>query len=497
MSPLATSEKIYIRADGNAKIGYGHLMRSLAFATHAKSLTDVVLFIRHPDEFAINACESYKIQCVDISDVPLEKEALFLAETIPSKSVLFIDGYQFDEAYLRQISSNGAYLMCMDDHHDRYFPSGCIINIAELKDPSKVKRNIGTKLVYGLSYALIRPEFEPFHQSRNSTVFICFGGGNETEDIIKKTINAIIESACTIETIQVVVNKQLQADLQLWREEHYPQKEVEVLSQLGPVEMNQLMNNACLGISSSSTVALECRASGLPLIAGYFVDNQMGMYDSLLSTNEITGAGNLKTISEKELAQLIQTKLTTLAEHQENSVLQPKNIRSNYQRLIQACSIERDFTLRKAEEKDVMLYLNWANEPEVRRNAINSQPIVEENHRKWFSSRLASKSTILLVGMWQQEEVGQVRFDEHDGAWEIDYSVSPAFQRKGFGELLIRKGMEYLKQTTPQAECVIGMVKPENSSSIRVFQKLHFIEAEALVKRDGVELHSFSFPLGA
>jgi hypothetical protein len=42
---------------------------------------------------------------------------------------------------------NGTYLIYMDDHHDRFFPSGCVINVAELEHPDRIKRGIGSKLV--------------------------------------------------------------------------------------------------------------------------------------------------------------------------------------------------------------------------------------------------------------------------------------------------------------------------------------------------------------
>jgi hypothetical protein len=54
------------------------------------------------------------LKCVDISDVALENEADYIAELIPSRSILFVDGYQFDENYLRGVSSKGAFLICME-----------------------------------------------------------------------------------------------------------------------------------------------------------------------------------------------------------------------------------------------------------------------------------------------------------------------------------------------------------------------------------------------
>jgi RimJ/RimL family protein N-acetyltransferase len=145
---------------------------------------------------------------------------------------------------------------------------------------------------------------------------------------------------------------------------------------------------------------------------------------------------------------------------------------------------------------DMITYLNWANDPDVRNNAINSNPIPEENHRRWFESRLESETTLMFVGMWQNNEVGQIRFDMIEGCWEISYSVVKVHQNKGFGELLIRRGMETLKQLKPEPITITGVVKPDNISSLKVFRKLYFDETSELVERNEVQLVFFSYRLG-
>ena len=497
MNTFANRVIVFIRADGNAQIGYGHLMRAMAFATHATALTDVVLIIRNPDVYAFEACDKYSLEYIDVSDVAMENEADYIAELIRSRSILFIDGYQFDENYLRRVGSKGAYLICMDDHHDRFFPSGCIINIAELEDPEKIKRSVGTKLVYGLNYALIRPEFVPLEIPRKSAAFICFGGGAETESLIKKSVAALINSGCVFETIQIVVNTQLKTDLNQWLHIHFPSQKTELFSQIGPEEMNQLMNASQLGICSTSTVALECRTSGLPIIAGFYVENQKGFYRSLIKNEEIIGAGDLHLITETELSKLIQQLVVSeKTAKKELGALSPTQISYHYKRLLESCFTELDFHLRKANEMDMITYLNWANDPDVRNNAINSNPIPEENHRPWFESRLRSETTRMFVGMWQNNEVGQIRFDLIEGCWEISYSVVKDHQNKGFGELLIRKGMATLKEIHPEPITITGVVKPDNISSLRVFRKLYFDEGSTLFERNGIQLVFFSYRLG-
>jgi len=69
--------EIFIRADGDASSGFGHLMRAISFAVHAASLTKVKLLTRNPDELAHKSCGSYGIYMQDISSISDREEAEF------------------------------------------------------------------------------------------------------------------------------------------------------------------------------------------------------------------------------------------------------------------------------------------------------------------------------------------------------------------------------------------------------------------------------------
>jgi RimJ/RimL family protein N-acetyltransferase len=234
---------------------------------------------------------------------------------------------------------------------------------------------------------------------------------------------------------------------------------------------------------------------GLPILSGYFVANQKGIYNSLIKNHEIPALGNLQEISAEFLVDSI---VHLWNNHQDyaKSVLHPEQIQKQYLRLIQSWFVEMEFSIRKATAGDVELYLDWANQPDVRLNAINSDPIIPENHRKWFASRIQSETTKLFVGEWNGIPVGQIRFDLHNQAWEIDYSVDANHRNMGIGELLIRKGMQELLLEIGENLLVKGLVKLNNLPSAEVFKKMHFSENQTET-RSGIELSSFSYRLSS
>lgn len=470
-------------------------MRALAFAVHASSLTKVKLLIRNPDELAQKACEKYGIHLQDISSVTEDEEAEYVGKQAGKDHIVFLDGYKFAESYQRTIKKHGSFLVCMDDHHERIFYADCVLNVSEISDSSKVLRSTDSRLVYGLKYALIRPEFSNDQKivKRRDEVFICFGGGVETVPLINKALQALCLAGFVKIQITIVLNEKLSTEVEDLIQANYSNLTIDLKYNLTAEEMAELLMISKIGICSSSTIALEARASGLPVVAGYFVENQKGIYQSLLKYNEIPILGNLNEADPKFIASTIAELLNNLQRYS-NSILNYERTQHNYQRLIRSWFTEMRFMLREAESEDVERYLHWANQADVRQNAINSEPILPENHRNWFASRLASQSTKLYLGMINHLPVAQLRFDLHEGIWEIDYSVDPDYRNKGLGEMLIRKGMKRLQEDLNSYCTVAGLVKSTNTASAEVFKKLHFTQKTNEL-RNGIDLLCFHYVL--
>jgi RimJ/RimL family protein N-acetyltransferase len=212
-----------------------------------------------------------------------------------------------------------------------------------------------------------------------------------------------------------------------------------------------------------------------------------------LNNNEIPVLGNLNEVESDFMASTISDLWDNLPFYS-NSSLSYKNTQHTYHRLIHSWFTEMQFAIRAATPEDVELYLHWANQPDVRQSALNSEPILPENHRKWFASRLTSQCTKLYVGMIHNIPVAQLRFDLHDEIWEIDYSVDPDYRNRGIGEILIRKGMKQLLEEVNTDCIVVGLVKPTNLASAEVFKKLHFTQQKNVLRSE-IELLCFHYAL--
>jgi RimJ/RimL family protein N-acetyltransferase len=136
--------------------------------------------------------------------------------------------------------------------------------------------------------------------------------------------------------------------------------------------------------------------------------------------------------------------------------------------------------IRRAQEEDLMLYFSWANDPEVRHNSFNQEPISLEKHEHWFRSKLTNPNAFLYVLESDGKPVGQIRFDigGEDNALvaEIGFSLDSGYRGKGLGTALLLKGMEQFSLDAPKPILVQGTVKPNNVASNKAFVTAGFIE---------------------
>lgn len=133
--------------------------------------------------------------------------------------------------------------------------------------------------------------------------------------------------------------------------------------------------------------------------------------------------------------------------------------------------------LRAATSADCDLFLEWANDPQVRAMAFHSKLIPLDSHREWFASRLASPSSHLFVFESNTHNpIGQIRFDQiAKGIYEVDVSVVQSQRGCGYGLELLKLAEAEIRI----AEDVVSLralIKPQNIASLTLFKRAGYIE---------------------
>ncbi|TGK17256.1 N-acetyltransferase [Leptospira fluminis] len=132
--------------------------------------------------------------------------------------------------------------------------------------------------------------------------------------------------------------------------------------------------------------------------------------------------------------------------------------------------------LRRAQKEDLLLLFDWANDPETRKAAFNSEQIPIEKHTSWFLGKLAHVDSDIYILEYNNISIGQVRFDkrEEDGAFLIDYSIDLKYRGRGFGSEIIALGLRAQTEKFGKAPTFVAFVKKQNVASQKCFLKVGF-----------------------
>ena len=135
--------------------------------------------------------------------------------------------------------------------------------------------------------------------------------------------------------------------------------------------------------------------------------------------------------------------------------------------------------IRLANEDDLLTYFEWANDKDVRANAINQDPILLEIHTKWFLSRIQNqKEHLLYILHFDGKPIGQVRLDLDGDYLLIDYSIDVKQRGKGYGTKALDLAINTAKESLNEFDGYKALVKEGNIGSARVFKMLGFKEVD-------------------
>lgn len=278
--------RIYFRTDASPAIGYGHFIRSLALADMLKEEFDCV--------FATVAPTSYQMEEVKKTGSYIalpQGEAHYktFLSLLKGDEIVVLDNYFFTTEYQEAIKAKGCKLVCMDDMHDKHYVADVIINHV-ITDNSLFSKEPYTQCCLGHQWALLRKAFLTENKCKREYVFpyrhiVINFGGTDTYNLTGN-IACILKNIPSVEKITAITGDS-------YREETANHPKIAVKKNLSAEQMAGLFSEADLAILSASTVCLEAKACGIPVAAGYYVNNQREVYENYAKQNEIFPLNNL------------------------------------------------------------------------------------------------------------------------------------------------------------------------------------------------------------
>lgn len=456
--------QLIVRGDGNQRVGLGHMYRLLALCEMLTAF-DKTFVITHDTDDALLPSDVKRLQLPEVlkqADEPAHLAQIFL----PAETSIVIDGYQFDNTYLKDLCQLGFRVIYIDDLMKDENPAHVIINHAIGIHATDYKSVYLNQFGIGTKYALLRPAFlkragKPRAISTTDNVFICFGGADPF-DLTAGAVKALLEVKPTM-NIQVVIGAAY--NHQLLDSIAQQNNNVVIHKSLNEEQLANVMLSCSFGLVSASTIAYEACAIQMPLLAGYYVDNQKQLYKGLVENELVFGLGDISQFKHTDFKQIFVEVLSRSLAHLMKA--QAKHFDAHITQRVNW--LFRDITYRLLNESDVNLVYNWANDPVIRANSYQTDTIPFETHQTWFTAKLQDKNCLMYMCMYEGQAAGMLRYQVSEGKSVVGIQIGEEYRGKKLAvPMLIDTARFYFRKFS---EPIFAYIKVENEASKNAFEK--------------------------
>ena len=456
------NNKVFIRADGNAEIGLGHLIRCKALAHMLKEEFSISFFLK---EIPSSLLKEITTAGFEVNQIETEEKFL---QSLTGNEIVVLDHYELlNLNYQRTIKNIGSKLVCIDDLHNTEFYADLIINHSPGITISDYHAQPYTNFALGPGFSLLRPSFlraavNPKEITVVDNLMVCFGG-SDFQNLTKKVLD-VVNEIDRFKKINVVLGASYPYRDSL---NEIPDKnnKIQIFESLNELEILSVIRSSNVSIVPASGILLETIAGGsLPFIC-YYADNQKELFN-YFHRNDMLPTFDAINFDRKKFKQELKnlvindhlSKISLLRKEIGNA---SKNISFKFKEILQP-------KLREVSESDCLKLFQWVNEEEAVLNSLTQEPVPWEDHVNWFNNKLISQSTKIFILENKNAALGQIRFDFKNNYWEISFSIDKQYRGKGYGKLIIEEGLK--KISGP----VRAIVKKKNIPSIKVFKNLGF-----------------------
>lgn len=302
----------YIRADGNEKIGMGHIMRCLTIAEALRKRGAEVLFLT-ADEKPVKLIEergfAAKILFTYYDEMEVELPQLlsiFMGDgdsAQQEKPKILVDSYFVTEFYLRNLGLS-AKVILMDDEKRAVYPCDGLVNYNiygktlgyEEEYPSN------TKLFLGCGYMPLREQFgNRSYEVRDKAehVLLTTGGGDGCHmalAMVRRLLRAEWEK--TGLTWHIVCGPYQPDTKEL---EELAAKSGMLQIHKNMTDLSELMENCDIAVSAAGSTLYELCSIGVPTVGFYFAENQRKNMEAFGKLTPVMNAGDFSVYPERVL----------------------------------------------------------------------------------------------------------------------------------------------------------------------------------------------------
>jgi UDP-2,4-diacetamido-2,4,6-trideoxy-beta-L-altropyranose hydrolase len=297
--------RVILRADGNSKIGLGHVHRIYALAQILQPHFDCIINIQEPSSSIYNLFGT-KFIVHSLPNSIYGSEAFYneLVNEVTDTDIVVLDGYGFNTEYQRRLKARAYKLISIDDIHQTHFLSDVIINHSGGITDSDYDYEPDSVLLLGPAYTLIKKEF--LHSVRKEnlnqfppSILINFGGADPQNKTLT-TLESLLNNFLDFGHLHIIVGSAYLYLKELQQVIKSAVPAVFLHTDCTTEEVISIMHQCNVAILAPSTILFEYSTiRGLAFIE-QTADNQKDVYDYFISSQLALPVSDLNEILMSE-----------------------------------------------------------------------------------------------------------------------------------------------------------------------------------------------------
>jgi len=448
---------VLIRADAGVEIGTGHVTRDLVLAQAlAREGVSAVWLCRPLPESVEALLRDAGFRGLPMDAVPGAREAdavVAAAEGINARAVV-VDHYGIDRTTEARVRAAGFPLLAVDD---MYVPHDCDLllnqNLYASRDAYRGLVPEDCRILCGWRHALLRDEFALLPRRNRvppppdgARILVTLGGADHP-NVSLRVLGALerVQGLRSVRVDIVIGGSNVHRDAVAVAAAASP-LDVTLLTDVR--DMARRMDRADLAVTAGGTTHLELVATALPALMVTIADNQERVTEHMGRHGLALDLGRHEDLDEERITdaaeQLLRDPERYLEMHRRLAEHGPAGGADRVARALLGLDL-RSFVLAPMEPGDLMDAFRLTNDPSVRARSFGTAPIPLDEHRRWFSGRIAAAgSPFYAVRVPGRGFIGQIRLDpdaSEAGRWTVSLALDPAAQGHGLGRLVIRAAL--------------------------------------------------------
>ncbi len=281
-------KQIYIRVEGNKKVGLGHLVRCMALAEMLNSHFQITFVGKDVPEQLLQVKNKRLLK--------IQKEEEFLG-ILNEGFIVVVDGYEFDEAYYRLLKNKNSTVVSIQDIYR--FSENIDLVINHLPGSKKDYRNV--EVLSGPRHAIIRSAFLelPKKKDQNTNEAFISLGGTENYSLVNNIIKMLNlnEEGLRINVLTTDDNK-----------ERIRGENVVLFSNVDENQIVQLIDNSSICLITSGMISYEVLARNKRALIGALNDGQNTVGKQFEEMELVEYLGYWKDLTQETFSEAILMK---------------------------------------------------------------------------------------------------------------------------------------------------------------------------------------------